>query len=319
MSFVTVREILHNKEIDLGLQLVDSEKGLDNKIKIPFVQKAGLAMAGYVSFVVQNRVQVFGKTEISYLTSLPKEEQEKVCRQYFDQNVSCCIITRGMEVPPIFLAHAERANTPVMTTELKTHPLIERLTKLLEKRFAKSTSIHGVLIDVFGIGFLLLGDSGIGKSECALDLIIRGHRLVADDIVELARQSPIAIYGQGPEITKYHMEIRGLGIINIKELFGVSAIRDQKKVHVVVKLVNWEDNVEYDRIGLDERTYTILAVDLPLILLPVRPGRNLSTIIEVAARNYLLKLEGFHAAQEFQKKLLAKLSDDGLLATEEAE
>jgi len=319
LAHVTVNEMLKNQFLDLGLTVVAGEQGLANQIKVPYVQKPGLAMTGYVSFVAKNRVQVFGKTEISYVAQLSTADQETILQKYFDQQVACCIVTRSLEIPPAFIQHAERTNTPVLVTGLNTQPLIERLTKFLEAHFAKTTSIHGVLMDVFGVGVLLLGDSGIGKSECALDLILRGHRLVADDMVDLIRQGPFALHGRGPEVTKYHMEIRGLGIINIKELFGISAIRDRKKVQIIIKLVGWDKDTEYDRLGLEDSTYSLLGVDLPLIVLPVRSGRNLSTIIEVAARNYLLKLEGFHAAKEFQDRLIRKLAEEAELITEEPE
>lgn len=308
MPEVAVRELCDAKGFDLGLAVIGAPEGANNKIIDPHLQKVGLGISGYISFVNKDRVQVFGKTEISYLSNLPESAQHRVCQQYFDLGNVCCVVTRNLDVPEIFLKHAERTLTPVLRTELPTQLLMERLAKFLEERFAESTSVHGVFLDVFGVGVLLLGESGIGKSECALDLILRGHRLVSDDIVELAHGGPVAVYGRGPEITKYHMEIRGLGIINVKEMFGIGAIRDRKKVQLVVKLVSWENNVEYDRIGLEERNYLLLGVELPLIILPVRPGRNLSTIIEVAARNHLLKLEGFHAAKEFQQKLLDKLA-----------
>lgn len=313
MAFITIADILSDQKRDLGLELITSNKGLKNKIKIPYVQKPGLAMTGYVSYVTQHRMQVFGKTEMTYLAQLPGEELRRVCEKYFAQHVACCIITRGISVPAVFLRQAEQTNTPILVTKLHTQRLIERLTDLLEKFFAKKASLHGVLLDVFGVGILLLGDSGIGKSECALDLIMRGHRLVADDMVDLICSSSLNVYGCGPEITKYHMEIRGIGILNVKELFGISAIRDQKRVQVVIKLVPWQEDVDYDRIGLEDKTIAILDVELPLIVLPVRSGRNLSTIIEVAARNYLLKLEGFHAAREFQDRLLKKLAEDAQL------
>jgi HPr kinase/phosphorylase len=198
----------------------------------------------------------------------------------------------------------------VLRTSLPTQALIERLTKLLDARFAKTASLHGVFLDVFSVGVLLLGESGIGKSECALDLLARGHRLVADDTVDLTRQGPLSVYGRGPDAIKYHMEVRGLGIINIKEMFGVNAVRDRKRVQLVVKLVAWEKDIDYDRLGLDDKAYTILGVPIPLVVLPVRPGRNLSTIVEVAARNQLLKMEGFHAAREFQQKLLTRLESE---------
>ena len=307
MSHMTVAELLQQPRTDLALEVVADSGGLQNKVRAPYVQKVGLAMTGFVTYVARNRVQVFGQTEISYLESLSEPERERVCHVFFEQRVVCCILTRGLNPLPVFVAHAERTGTPVLRTALPTQALVERLTKLLEARFAQTASVHGVLLDVFGVGVLILGESGIGKSECALDLIARGHRLVADDTVDLARQGPLAVYGRGPDIIKYHMEIRGLGIINIKEMFGVSAIRDRKKVQLVVKLVNWEKDIDYDRIGLDDQHYTVLGVDVPQLVLPVRPGRFLSTIIEVAARNQMLKMEGYHAAKEFQRQLLEQL------------
>ncbi len=319
MAHITINELLNHKQIDLSLEIIGGHDGLENKIRTHFIQKSGLALTGYVAYVARNRVQIFGQTEISFFTSLDEDEQERVCKKFFDQRVACCLITRNLQVPEVLLHHAERTQTPVLRSQLPTQALIERLIKLLEIRFAKNTSLHGVLLDVFGVGVLLLGESGIGKSECALDLITRGHRLVADDTVDLVRQGPLAIYGRGPDVIKFHMEVRGLGIINIKELFGISSIRDRKKIQLVVKLVPWEKGTDYDRIGLDDKNFTILGVELPLIVLPVRPGRNLSTIVEVAARNHLLKLEGYHAAQEFQKHLLSTLAQETDAAAEEPE
>ncbi|MDP8221851.1 MAG: HPr(Ser) kinase/phosphatase [Candidatus Lernaella stagnicola] len=316
---MTVNELLLHRQIDLALELVAGRSGLENKIRTPYIQKSGLAMTGYVAYVARNRVQVFGQTEISFLVTLSEEEQERVCKKFFDQRVACCVVTRNLQLPEVFIQHAERTQTPVLRSQLPTQALIDRVTKLLETRFAKSASMHGVLLDVFGVGVLLLGESGIGKSECALDLVTRGHRLVADDSVDLVRQGPMAIYGRGPDVIKYHMEVRGLGIINIKDLFGISAIRDRKRVQLVVKLVPWEKNVDYDRIGLDDKAFTIIGVELPLIVLPVRPGRNLSTIVEVAARNQLLKLEGYHSAKEFQQHLLSTLSAEADVIVEETE
>jgi HPr kinase/phosphorylase len=180
---------------------------------------------------------------------------------------------------------------------------INRVTKWLEQRLSPTTSVHGVLIDALGVGILLLGKSGIGKSEAALELVLRGHRLVADDIVEIHKRPPDMIYGSGSEIIKHHMEIRGLGIINIKDLFGISAVRDQKKVELVVELVDWNDEEEYDRLGVEEQTHLILDVPLPMLRVPIRPGRHIGSIIEVAARNLLLKFQGKHSAREFQERL----------------
>ena len=191
----------------------------------------------------------------------------------------------------------------LLSTPLMSSVLINRVSKLLETRLAPSTSIHGVLIDVFGVGILLLGKSGIGKSEAALDLVLKGHRLVADDIVEIRKRLPDNIFGSGSEIIKHHMEIRGLGIINIKDLFGISAVRDAKKIEVVIELVEWNEEEEYDRLGVEELRYAILDVAIPMLRVPIRPGRNITSIIEVAARNQLLKLQGKHSAREFQDRL----------------
>jgi len=314
MARVTVKDILEDKEFDLALKVIAGHSELDKIIKIPYVQKPGLAMTGYTDFLVQHRIQVFGKTEITYLRQLDIAIQDTILGTFFDKKLACCVITRGLEPPASFIHHANRTNTPLLSCSLSTQVFIERITRFLEYRFAQTTNMHGVLVDVYGIGILILGKSGIGKSECALDLVLRGHRLVADDIIELFRIPPNIIQGQGSDIIKYHMEIRGLGIINIKELFGISAIRDRKRVHIVVKLVEWDESLEYDRIGLQETSYTILGVDTPLIVLPVRPGRNMTSILEVAARNHLLKLEGYHAAKEFQKRIMERVPPPADLA-----
>jgi HPr kinase/phosphorylase len=192
---------------------------------------------------------------------------------------------------------------PLLSTPLMSSVFINRVTKFLEFRLAPSTTVHGVLIDVLGVGVLLLGKSGIGKSEAALDLVMRGHRLVADDIVDIRRRPPDIVFGSGSDIIKHHMEIRGLGIINIKDLFGIAAVRDTKKIELVVELVEWSPDEEYDRLGVEDLTYTILDVTIPQLRIPVRPGRNMTSIIEVAARNQLLKIQGHHSAREFQDRL----------------
>jgi len=225
------------------------------------------------------------------------------------------IFTRGIEPPyPEIIRLGERAKIPILGTNLVTGEFIFRLNRFLEDYLAPSISLHGVLIDVYGIGVLILGQSGIGKSETALDLILRGHRLVADDIVEIRKQGQKTLIGKGTEVIKYHMEIRGLGIINVKDLFGIASIRDKKKIELVIELMEWDVNKDYDRLGLEEESYAILGVEIPHLTIPVRPGRNLTTIIEVAARNQLLKIKGYYSARDFQRRLL-----DELLEREEAE
>jgi len=240
---------------------------------------------------------------MSYLAIMPKERAREVLRAFFSMDVACLVVTKGLPVPPEIVAAAEEANVPVFSTAHLSSTFIEGVQKYLEELLAAQTSMHGVLLDVFGVGILLLGKSGIGKSEIALDLVMRGHRLVADDIVDVKRVAPEAVYGTGSEIIKHHMEIRGLGIINIKDLFGVSAVRERKKIEIVLELVEWDPNVEYDRLGVEEKKFRILDVEVPMLIVPVRPGRNMTTIVEVAARNHLLKLQGHHSAREFQERL----------------
>ena len=225
--------------------------------------------------------------------------------------MSCVVITRNLEIPELLLQEADEKGIPLFRTHLVTTDFIERVTQFLEEKLASTSSIHGVLMDVFGVGVLILGKSGIGKSECALDLILRGHRLVADDMVYIQKRAPNALIGSGFEIIQHHMEIRGLGIINIRSLFGVEAIRERKKIELVLELMEWDTSREYDRLGFEEEKYTILGVEIPMLRIPVTPARNLTTIIEVAARNHLLKVMGYDSALEFEKKLLRKMEGKG--------
>ncbi len=225
------------------------------------------------------------------------------------RNPACIIITRGAPAPADLVAACDEVSIPLLVTPHASSMFIDRVNRFLEEELAPSTSIHGVLMDVLGVGILLLGKSGIGKSEAALDLVMRGHRLVADDIVDIWKKPPDTVFGSGSDIIKHHMEIRGLGIINIKDLFGVAAVRDMKKIELVVELVEWREDEEYDRLGIDELKYTVLEVELPMLRIPVRPGRNMTSIIEVAARNQLLKVQGHHSAKEFQDALNRAIAD----------
>jgi HPr kinase/phosphorylase len=234
---------------------------------------------------------------------MPRERKVELLRAFFAADIACLVVTKDIEIPPELTAAADEAGVPVLRTSHLSSAFIENVQNCLEDQLTASTSMHGVLLDVFGVGILLLGKSGIGKSEIALDLIMRGHRLVADDIVDVKRKTPDSVVGSGSEIIKHHMEIRGLGIINIKDLFGVAAIRERKKIEIVLELVEWDPNVEYDRLGVEDRKFRILDAEIPMLVVPVRPGRNMTTIIEVAARNHLLKLQGHHSAREFQDRL----------------
>ncbi len=308
MDSIKVSALVQDASFDLRLELLAGQGGLDRRLVSARIQKPGLALAGFTEHIHKDRLQVFGNTELSYLATLPEAQQLERMRSLFTLPISCLIVTKNLPVNEMLRREAESARVPLLRSSLLSSTFIENVERFLEEALTASTSMHGVLIDVIGVGVLILGKSGIGKSELALDLVTRGHRLVADDIVDIKRKQGGAVFGSGSDIIKHHMEIRGLGIINIKDLFGVAAVRERKKVEMVVELVEWEDKVEYDRLGIEEQRYSILDCEVPLLVIPVRPGRNLTTIVEVAARNHLLKLQGHHSAREFQDKLSKQIA-----------
>ena len=303
MLSIPVINLVKDTKHHLELEIHAGKKGLGKRITIPRIQKPGLALTGDTSNLHPGRIQVLGKSEMRYLNSLSENKLRQVLLKMGEVDITCFVVTRNASAPASLVSLCKKKMIPLFRTKLLTSTFVNRATQFLEESLAATTCIHGVLLDVFGVGILIIGKSGIGKSECALDLVLRGHRLVADDIVNVKKQPPSALFGNGSEIIKYHMEIRGLGIINIRDLFGISAVRDRKLIEVAIELTEWDPNVEYDRLGVDEMRYNLLDVNLPLIQIPVRPGRNLSAIIEVASRNHLLKLGGHHSAREFQEKL----------------
>lgn len=289
-------------DVRLDLQIVAGQGGLERRIAMPRIQKPGLALTGWDEQLHDERMLVLGGTEIEYLSSADAERRALAIATVLASRPAAIVISRGLAPPVELVAACNEADVALFVSGLVTSELIVRATSWLQDQMAPQTSIHGVLLDVLGIGILLLGKSGIGKSETALDLVVRGHRLVADDIVHI-RQKAGFVFGSGSGIIRHHMEIRGLGIINIKDLFGIAAVRETKKLELVVELVEWHASEEYDRLGLDEQMYRILDIVVPQVRLPVRPGRNIATIIEVAARNQLLKLQGHNSAKEFQERL----------------
>jgi HPr kinase/phosphorylase len=311
MDSIAVQELEQAREHHLELTLMAGRKGLHKKITHSQVQKMGLALTGFIPFTNPERLQVIGNTEMAYFNTLAPEMQKNVIRQICSLPLSCLVITRGLEIPELLLREADEKDIPVFRTNMRSFDFIERVTRFLEEKLSATSSLHGVLMDVFGVGVLILGKSGIGKSECALDLILRGHRLVADDMVHIQKRSPTSVVGSGFEVIQHHMEIRGLGIINIRSLFGVEAIRDKKKIELVLELTEWDAQREYDRLGFEEEKFSILDVELPMFRIPVTPARNLTTIIEVAVRNHLLKVMGYDSALEFEKKLLRKIEEKG--------
>lgn len=311
ITSIKISRLLEEEDYGLELTLLAGGDGLNRIISSTRIQKPGLALAGFTEHLHEERVQVFGNTEISYLLTLNPEEQRESLRKLFDENLACVVVTKDLEIPQALLDACNESRLALMKTPLMSSTFIQQIQVFLEEALTESSSHHGVLMDVFGVGILLLGKSGIGKSEIALDLVMRGHRLVADDIVDITRRKQDSVYGTGNPIIKHHMEIRGLGIINIKDLFGVAAVRERKKIELVMELVDWDPLQEYDRLGVEEQKYTVVGVELPLSVVPVRPGRNLTTIIEVAARNHLLKLQGHHSAREFADKLNRAIAESG--------
>ncbi len=294
-------------EFDLGLELLAGAAGLSRGIDHPRIQKPGLALAGFVQTIRPNRLQVLGRTEVEYLSSLDGAGQQKAADLLFGANIACAIVTTGLTPPQAFLEAAERTTTPLFVSRLSSGTFISRVHEFLEEHLSPEVAIHGTLVDVFGVGVMLTGPSGIGKSECALDLVLRGHRLVGDDVV-LIRQKKNQLVGVTSPITRHHMEVRGLGIINVRDLFGAASVRDKKFVELIVEMHEWQTDGEYDRTGIEEQQEKILEVPIGRIRLPIRPGRNVASIVEVAARNHLLKMQGHNAAKRFQESLERRLA-----------
>jgi len=303
MLSVKVEQLVSDPVASLGLSLLAGRAGLARRITVPRIQKPGLALTGYTEQVHPERVQVLGATEMGYLERLSPEARTAGIANLINLEPACIAITRNLTAPREMIGLCNERNVALFASPLMSSIFIDRITKYLEDQLSPTTSIHGVLMDVLGVGILLLGKSGIGKSEAALDLVMRGHRLVADDIVDIRKRAPDMVFGSGSEIIKHHMEIRGLGIINIKDLFGIAAVRDTKKIELVIELVEWREDEEYDRLGVEDITLSILDIEIPKLRIPVRPGRPTTSIIEVAARNQLLKIQGHHSAQEFQDRL----------------
>src|SRR5688572_2522968 len=311
---VTVRGLLDARpeSVGLSIELLAGAGGLHRKITSPYIQKTGLALAGFHEYLQKGRILLFGESEVRFLESLDAQSRREALTKCFTAELPCLLVTGGAEIVPEVVLEGERANVPILRTPVPTAAAIGKLTAVLEDRLAHREIIHGVLIDILGLGVLIVGESGIGKSECALDLVVRGHRLVADDTVEVRRRSESIVIGACPEITRHHMEVRGLGLINIRDLFGVASTRTSKRVELVVQLVRWEEGHEYDRLGLDDATYDLIGLKVPVLKMPVATGRNLAILVEVAARNQLLRMRGINAARELVARLDASLRDGSI-------
>lgn len=293
------------------MSLAAGEAGQERTLDHPRVQKPGLALAGHTHGVVPTRVQILGETEITYLNSLSADEQLRRVSVLFGLGLSLVVVTRGIEPPAALLQVAQNTSTPLAIAEPRSSQTIHAIHLVLDGILAPSETRHGVLMDVHGIGTLLLGPSGIGKSECALFLLERGHRFVADDQVVLSLLPTDQIRGRAPRLLRNHLEVRGIGIINVRDLFGANAIRIEKTVQLVVELCPWSDEETFDRLGLDDSTLDILGIPIPMLRIPVRPGHNMAVILEVAVRNHILKAAGHHGAQKFINTLMGEMEDPG--------
>lgn len=301
---ILVRDLIENEsKIDLQLTLVAGREGLSKEITVGDINRPGLGLAGFFDFFAFDRIQIFGLGETAFLRQLPKERKREIFGKFFSYDVLCCVFTHNECPDEMFLDFATRYRVPTFITQHRTTRFISLITHVIEDFFSPLVSLHGTLVDVFGVGVLLTGKSGVGKSECALELIERGHRLVADDIVEIRKIDESLLMGSGSDIIRYHMEIRGLGIFNVRDIFGIRSVRNRKRIELVVLLEEWDESKEYDRLGIDERTRSILDIDVPFITLPVRPGRNVPIIIETAALNQRLKKVGVYSARELDSRI----------------
>ena len=295
----------------LNLKCIGGRKGLIREISIPGINRPGLALSGFFDSFAHERLQVFGQGETAYLRKLKQDKAFDNIVQMFTYPMPCCIFTHSLFPDSTFTDIAEKAQCPILQTDLPTAEFSARIMRVLSEIFAPRQSLHGVLVEVYGLGILILGDSGVGKSETALELIMHGHRLVADDVVNIHCVNGNILIGTGAnKIIAHHMEIRGMGIINITHLFGVGAIRDRKEIQLVVNLGEWDAKKNYDRIGLEEQYMELLGVKIPKLEIPVKPGRNVPIIIETAAMNERLKKMGYNAAKEFNQNILKWLESD---------
>ncbi len=297
---ITVASLLKSRAEAIGLpfELLGGASGLERTISSPHIQKTGLALAGFDAYLQPARILVFGESE---------------------NDIPCVLITGGWDPPVELLAASDRYHVPLLRTPVTTPVSIAKIEYLLDDELAERQVIHGVLMDMLGLGVLIIGESGIGKSECGLDLVVRGHRLVADDTVEIRRRGETTLIGTCPELTRHHMEIRGLGLINIRDLFGVAAIRNAKRVELVVQLERWDPDRDYERLGIDELRHDILGLRVPLVRMPVAPGRSLGVLVEVAARNQLLRTRGLNAARDLASRLEQTLREKDMQADTEPE
>jgi HPr kinase/phosphorylase len=304
-----LRDFLARRGDPLQLEALTGDLGLDTPLPDAEVASPGLALAGYTGRFAPHRLHVFGETEITYLNTLSEADRRRALEQFFSFELPCVFITKGQEPPPELLELARVRGVPVLRTRLKTAEFYRRIKPIVEEAFAPRTTLHGSLADVYGVGLLFVGRSGIGKSECVLDLVERGHRLVADDVVQVVRRGNDVLIGRGHELAGHHMEIRGIGLVDIPALFGVRAVRQQKRIEVVVQLDDWETARDGDRSGLQREQRVILDVPIPQVIVPLNPGKNITVIAEVVAMMHLLRYSGVDVAAAFNERLIRRMKE----------
>jgi HPr kinase/phosphorylase len=306
---LTLRELLARRGDPLQLESLTGELGLDRPLPDEEIASPGLALAGYTARFNPARLHVFGETELTYLAAREPADRQRALEDFFSFDLPCVFITKGQTVPPELLELARARSVPVLRSTLKTAEFYRRIKPLLEEAFAPRTTLHGSLADVYGVGLLFVGRSGIGKSECVLDLVERGHRLVADDVVQVIRRGEEVLIGRGHELAGHHMEIRGIGLVDIPSLFGVRAVRQQKRIEVVVQLEDWETARDQDRTGLLHQETEILGVRLPKVIVALNPGKNITVISEVVAMMHLLRYSGVDVAAAFNERLIKRMKE----------
>lgn len=314
MPTLTIRDIIERKGEPLKLEVLTGDVGLDRKVVVPEVSSPGLVFAGFTRRFAAERLHALGETEIAYLKSLTAQDRTRALEKFMSYDLPCVFVTKGQMVPPELVALGKERGIAVLRSQLGTAEFYRRISPYLTEMFAPATQIHASMADVYGVGLLFIGRSGIGKSECVLDLVERGHRLVADDVVHVSLRGAGLLIGRSHELAHRYMEIRGIGLVDVMALFGVRSVRQQKRIEVVVELQDWESaKQEVERTGLDGRTTTILGVDLPLVTIPLNPGKNLTVICEVVAMNHLLRYSGVDAARQFNERLIQRLAQQAEL------
>jgi HPr kinase/phosphorylase len=310
---LTIRDLLERKGDSLRLEVLAGDAGLDREISVPEVSSPGLVFAGFTARFAAERLHALGETEIAFLRSLAADERRRVLETFMGYELPCVFVTKGQVAPKELLRLGRDRGIPVIRSKLSTAEFYRRITPYLTEVFSPATTLHASMADVYGVGLLFVGRSGIGKSECVLDLVERGHRLVADDVVHITQRGADVLIGRANELSHRFMEIRGIGLVDVMALFGVRAVRQQKRIEVVVELEAWDSARELDRTGLDSRTTTILGVELPMVSIPLNPGKNLTVICEVVAMNHLLRYSGVDSARQFNERLIRRMAEQAEL------